>query len=538
MRPFFTGMSYLLAALIQGCDPANVWIVGSADDDGSDPGYWLDDSGAQGPQAQLNIVGEGRHELYPDRVADVIVVGGGPAGLAAAHDAAAAGAEVLLLEREVGLGGVAIYTGGLQVYAGTPEQEAAGIEDSAEQLLAEWEEVTGGDPDDPWVRGYLEGAVPYVRDWLCEGGQELMLTDAATGTVGDLARIHIPTQGEGEHLAQVLVGYAQDAQFLLRHEVTGLVRRADGAVVGVAYKNAAGEQGWMRAESTVLATGGFLRDADMVRQNRPDLIEVELSFACGLGADGQGHQWALDAGATWDNPEAIGLYMHGVEDPREGEEGEELVFSPMDEGIWVNADGTRFAAEREQNDLSVAEAALDSGPSPYWMVMDSEAAAQLKLQDPLVENAERELPTREQFLASDAVAHAEDLEALAEAMDVDAEALLASVEAFNAYARGEAADAFRDDEELPSPIDAAPFYGLQLAISLSKAFTGIEVDASGQVVDGAGQPIPGLFAAGELTGMAGGSIVGDLGFSGSFSAVIYSGRVAGDAAAMAAIGAD
>ena len=71
--------------------------------------------------------------------------------------------------------------------------------------------------------------------------------------------------------------------------------------------------------------------------------------------------------------------------------------------------------------------------------------------------------------------------------------------------------------------------------SVAKAFGGIEVDTSGRVVDSAGEPIPGLYAAGELTGMAGGSLVGSTGFTGSLSAVLLSGRVAGAAAASEAL---
>jgi hypothetical protein len=74
-----------------------------------------------------------------------------------------------------------------------------------------------------------------------------------------------------------------------------------------------------------------------------------------------------------------------------------------------------------------------------------------------------------------------------------------------------------------------------LGFSAAKAFGGIEVDEAGRVTNKAGRPIPGLFAAGELTGMAGGSLVGHLGFTGSFTAVLYSGRVAGAQAAVEAL---
>jgi predicted oxidoreductase len=76
---------------------------------------------------------------------------------------------------------------------------------------------------------------------------------------------------------------------------------------------------------------------------------------------------------------------------------------------------------------------------------------------------------------------------------------------------------------------------LPIAVSVAKGFGGVDVDLDGRVLDTDLAPIPGLYACGELTGMAGGTLVGDAGFTGSLTAVVLGGRVAGRAAANEAL---
>ena len=97
-------------------------------------------------------------------------------------------------------------------------------------------------------------------------------------------------------------------------------------------------------------------------------------------------------------------------------------------------------------------------------------------------------------------------------------------------------DTFRGVGTRITPVVVPPFYAVPVAITAAKGFGGVDVDLSGRVLDTDGAVIPGLYAAGELTGMAGGSLVGDYGFTGSLSAVVLGGRVAGAAAAAEATG--
>jgi fumarate reductase flavoprotein subunit len=129
------------------------------------------------------------------------------------------------------------------------------------------------------------------------------------------------------------------------------------------------------------------------------------------------------------------------------------------------------------------------------------------------------------------VVQGDDVAAVADALGVDANALKDEAAAFNAFADGAGTDRFRTDPSQVNPITRAPIYALPLAITVAKGFGGVDVDLQGRVLDTSGQVIPGLYAAGELTGMAGGSLVGDAGFTGSLTAVVLGGRVAGENAA-------
>ena len=120
---------------------------------------------------------------------DVIVIGSGPAGLAATFEAVSGGARVLTLERSDHYGGNDQGGGSLMMFSGTPEEEAAGVVDSPEQLLSEWPSFTGGDPDDPWVQYFAYNNVVRVHDWLADLGLD-WLAPVADSSGGTTARLH------------------------------------------------------------------------------------------------------------------------------------------------------------------------------------------------------------------------------------------------------------------------------------------------------------------------------------------------------------
>ncbi len=131
---------------------------------------------------------------------------------------------------------------------------------------------------------------------------------------------------------------------------------------------------------------------------------------------------------------------------------------------------------------------------------------------------------------------ADTVSGLGDALGVPSATLEAEWEAFQQFSSGAVdSDPFRDAEHRGAAIQMAPFYAVPIAVTVAKGFGGIDVDLEGRVLDVNGAVIPGLYAAGELTGMLGGSLVGNYGFTGSLTAVVLGGRVAGENAVLEAV---
>ncbi len=412
--------------------------------------------------------------------------------------------------------------------SGTSTQALAGVTDDPAALLDEWAALTGGDPSRPWVRRFAEDGASQVHDWLQDLGLDLSLTDARDPGASAL-RVHVP-DGGGPALAEALLAAGDPADILLETEVVGLIFTESGRCVGVAVQDAAGA-GWLRAGAVILATGGFSRDLDRVAWANPELPLDKLAFAGAPWTDGKGHGLLEAAGAAWQNPRAMGIYAHGVADPRAP--GEELTVAHLDAAMWVNRDGRRFFGENHAGSFAAGPALLRQPEQQGWALVDDALWNRMGLVDAMPLEAEP-VPHLPDLVDAGRVLEAEDPAALALALLMDHRAITGEIDAWNVAFDEDAPDRLRGSPP-PAALSAGPWRALPLQAALSKSFGGIAVEVDGRVVDAAGAPLPGLFAAGELTGMAGGSLVGDRGFTGSLSAVLLSGRVAGDRAAAEAL---
>lgn len=463
---------------------------------------------------------------HPD--VDVLIVGAGAAGLAAANEALHLGASVMVLEREETVGGAAMWAAALMLYSGTPQQAAVGIVDSPVQLLSEWPSFTGGDVDDPWVQYFASSNVPEVYDWLADRGVTWM-TPMGDPSAGTTPRIH-EVVGGGPALIAALAAGVPEEDLRLQAEAVDL-SIVDGRAQGVVWTDrVTGETVTTTAGAIVLATGGFMHDLDRVRLERPDLADDTLLYDSWPGDDGNGLRLLESYGATVQNLQAVGLYAHSVPDPDGGGDGLPIPYAGQ--AMWLNADGERFADEFQTNSFLVGQALADQPGGTAWVISDADVSTV----QPFGSTVHGNVYTMNDLVMAGTARTADDFGALAADIGLDPAALTGQAEAFTRFALGLDTDPFRTDPAFANPLDHHPYYAVPMAVGVAKGFGGVDVDLAGRVLTSDGLPIPGAYAAGELTGMAGGSLVGDYGFTGSLSAVVLSGRVAGAAAAHEALG--
>lgn len=463
-----------------------------------------------------------------DETVDVLVIGAGPAGLAAAAEVVAAGASVLVLERETWAGG-ACNDAAVMFFAGTPEQAALGIEDSPERLASDWNGFTGGDPDDPWFAYFAENHVAMVKDWLAERGLQWGTPTADSGS-GDVERI-FEIDGWGPELVAVLLD--QVPSDAVRYEASATALLVDGGrVVGAAWTDLpSGTSHTIGAGAVIVATGGFQYDLERVKAVIPDVAVSALRRGSFINADGNGHDMLSALGAVTQNLEALGFYAHATFHP-DSDTGE-LTSQVFGEYPQVAGDGLRFADDSDAQSFVLGRTrALLPGESA-WLVSSGQIRG-IPFANP---DDVSEVWSVDELVEAGVILEANDVAGLASAMGVDGTALAGEVDTWNAAVHGEADDPWRDEPGL-SQIGSPPFYAMPVAATAAKAFGGIDVDLSGRVIDDGGAPIPGAYAAGELTGMLGGSIVGEHGFTGSLTAVVLGGRVAGMAAAAESTGGE
>ena len=454
----------------------------------------------------------------------VVVIGAGVAGMTAAIEAADQGAQVVLLERESDVGGAA-EGAQFMLFSGSPEEAAAGVVDSPEALLAEWHGFTGGDVSDPWVQYFAYHNVPDVHDWLAERGVSWgpPFSDASGGTI---ARVH-SIVGRGPALIDALYAHLPAGALRLGVEATGLNQDSQGRVVGVNWADVeTGETGTVSARGVIVATGGFGWNLERVREARPELQDVVLTRASWNGSDGNGLAMVESIGGATQNIDAVGMYSHSSRCPLNPEL--EMLVPYLSTVPWVGTSGQRFVDESAVNDLRTAEKLLLAGGSA-WMAFDLDAAFDDSLCGAESEGSVYYSP--EQLVDLGFARRADNLVDLAGAIGVDADAFVASIGDYNDATAGLREDAYRADMRGARPVVRAPMYAMPVAVSPAKMFGGVEVDLQGRVLSVDGHVIRGLYASGELTGMAGGSLVGDAGFTGSLSAVVLGGRVAGAHAA-------
>lgn len=467
----------------------------------------------------------------PDLEVDVLVIGSGPAGLSAAWEARQAGVSVLIVERDETLGGSGYYARHL-IAAGTRWQLDEDIHDTPDQLLIEWPEITaGGDPQDPWVQALAfesAGIIDWLVDDLGAQVEELRVDRAAGRTM----RVHVVGHGELGPVA----GLVDDLESLAWSSVEALSLRVDesepGRVAGAWLQDLrTGESVEVAAAATIIATGGFARDLERVQAARPDLVGATVVFEARPSSDGGGHLLLEHAGALLQNLEHHGVYLHSVADPRSGLEGEAIVLDRLETSLMVDQDGQRVANEATSSGFALSAVLQEAPDQRLWAILPGAVFddSNLATMGPALGVAEADALSPADLVDLGIAARGSDAAALSAATGIDGPGLQATLQRYAELVEsGEDVDFGKLADGLVALTDDMVI--VELAAGSAKSFGGAWLDEQARVLDTDGQPIPGLFAAGEAAGMLGTPAVG-AGFSGSVTACYLTGRVAGRSAA-------
>ena len=412
---------------------------------------------------------------------DIVIVGAGGAGLAAAVSAGESGAELVVLEKTPFIGGAAALSSGGFNVAESRIQKEQGIPDTVETFIQDVY-VRGGKQGDRELISIMCTEAVSVFDWLESYGLEF--SEKLSDGHGDHSyyRSHMPVVPAnypyklGKMYTDLLAKIAVDdfgAQIMRSTKGTDLIVE-DGKVVGINAENTINGQKYeIRANSVILATGGFAGNPDMAR-SYDKTIPDKADYYAPSASSGDGIIMAQKLGADVADMDQIKSILS-----RQG------VTRDVTNAIFVNESGKRFHDETDSGQNIIAPFDAQENGHAY-MIYDSLTVGE---QTPKVEG----------MLKSRTLFAADTLEELAEKIGVDADGLVQSVAEFNKIVNGESQDPY-GRTKFSKTIATPPFYAAERHVQVHYTMGGIRINKDVQVLDTDGNPVPGLYAAGETTG--------------------------------------
>ncbi len=444
---------------------------------------------------------------YNDTSCDIVVVGAGGAGLSAAVQAESMGAHVIILEKQGIIGGNTNYsTGGLNA-AETSIQRKLGIPDSKKSHFDDTM-LGGGFLNDTSLVSTLVNKAPATVDWLISLGADM--SDVGQMAGSSRKRTHRPNGGGaiGPHLMSVLNKTIQKRNISIRtrNTVTDLIID-NGEVTGVIVNTSKGTYK-IHAKAVIIATGGFGANPSIIEKYRPDLKNFHSSNH--HGATGDAFEWVTPLQASL-------IHMNQIQTHPTGEADSHLLISEAVRGngaILVNQEGKRFANEMWTRD-KLSEAILKQTGRKVFIVFD--------------QCVRTSLATIENYVQQGLIIPANSIAELAEVLQLPVPGFVETMNQYKHYqTTGQDLEFQRNAEEMPYPLTEAPYYAIQVEPVIHHTMGGIKINSKAEVLNKSGDPIPGLYAAGEVTGgVHGGNRLG----GNAVADIIVFGQIAGKSAA-------
>lgn len=457
-------------------------------------------AGATGAEIERWTRNIEEHPTQPlELEADVVIAGGGGAGLAAAVSALESGSgHVVIVEKLGFLGGSTQVSGGAFNAVDDKRQKAQGIDDSPEKFFEST--LRGGHfKGDPRLVHHLTYNAFDTLQWLEAMGVRFRdRVTSATGSLGQRTHVTEPPGGRAytSVLEKRLAGFG-DRVTILTDCPAGELIVQNGTVTGLKALRHGRQPVTVRARAVVVATGGFGANVALrQRVNTGVWKDAVLDERIGTtnihgAAQGDGLRLAAQAGAGFVGLEDIQLHHNGT--PGTGLMQDISTFGRN--RIFVNIEGRRFVSESSSRD-ALCRAVFAQPEGSYWVVMNH-----LRWPDENRTNAAG--VSMRDMLRLGRVKKGDTLEDLARAIGVPAANLKASVEEYNRVVRNKGtADrfGFTADNTDDAPLTGGPWYACKKVPSVHHTMGGVRIDTHARVLDGRGEPIRGLYAAGEVTG--------------------------------------
>jgi len=467
--------------------------------------------------------------------ADIVVIGAGIAGAAAAVEAAAVGGQVVIIEAETVVGGASTMSGGACCIVDTPLQRGRGITDTVELALSDWSAMGGPTADLVWAERYLADSRRDVYEFCERLGVEWVELGQPEGN--SVPRWHIP-RGWGRGIFEATLARAVElgAEVRAGAEVTALLS-ADGRVHGVTVEAEGGSYD-LRAGAVVVCAGGFAANHTMVLDAAPPLAGIpRLLSGSAATSNGRGRRLLTTVDAQFHNLDHLWIYPNGTPDPADPNGRRGLGVRGVEGEIWLNLDGDRFHNETLRGGHSGTQALLAQRGKTAWSVFtEAELPNVLLIDNEYWATPDGPSPAAmaEFWQRSDYVRRGDTPAELAQAIGLPVSAVEHAIAEVNkALDAGEPSDPhFSRPLAGMRRLDGPGLVAIQFFPLAQKNFGGVRTDQDCRVLDRRGDEVAGLFAAGEVAGMAGGGINGRSALEGTmYGPCLYSGRIAGRRAA-------
>jgi fumarate reductase flavoprotein subunit len=447
---------------------------------------------------------------------DLIVVGGGNAGLPTAIFAAQRGAKVAIVEAAGVLGGTLHLSSGQMSAAGTRLQKSRGIQDTPQSHFDDIMRISKNTADPSLVRMAVEEAAPAF-DWLMANGFEPIATHPITGTTHEPYSEARYAWAKDGGRAILKVFNAQLAPLiesgrvvvLTAHSASELIQdRGSGAVRGVVVKDPNGQSVVLRSRHVALTSGGYTANPAMFEKYEGVKTHSRATYPFSQGI---GIELGLSAGGYIRGGENhTPLFGAILSDDRSPTSIRAMArHFPPDRPPWeilVDAQGQRFLREDIPSHDAYEQALAALPNERCWYIFDEKI---LKQAPTLIRGGFSgpwtPADTERAFAEGEYGFHrAQNLASLAQRAGISASGLEATVAAYNQGVQQKRDPLGR--EHLPAIIGEAPYYAVEISSWNLLSYAGVAVDDRLRLIRPDGRVIPNLYAAGELLGM--GSMMG------------------------------